>query len=1327
MENFRPPAAIKFTSSNLAEQWIKWKQQFLNFLIASERDKKSDEVKIAILLNLVGEEGVGIFNTFKPSENKDIRKFDNVMEMFNDYCMPKKNVVFERFKFFSCTQQEGQQIDNYLTELKTLASTCSFGNQENDLIRDRLVLGIREKCLLERLLRETELTLEKAAEFLRAAETSKMQLETVTGATRVHEIKRKPARTVLQASNRSDKFKCHRCGREHSRGSCPAFGRMCAKCKQKNHFAAVCKTHKPFQKKVNQIENTDMLDENACLFIDSVKFKNKCMEIGSVTSDSVFGINSVDNVWLTTVDVEGNNIEFKLDSGAEANVLPLKVFNNMTLSTEGKLHETKVTLLSYGNFELKPKGEVVLKCKHNDNEIFVKFIVVDVMSKPILGLKTCQVLNLIKKVHILKSNDKDNVINENIDLFQKLGKFPGEPYHIELKEGAKPVVDAPRRVPIALHKKLKSTLDELEAQKIVRKVNKPTDWVNSLVVVEKPNGNLRICLDPRNLNKCIKREHHIIPTAEELISRLEGKTVFSVLDLKNGFWHVPLDSDSADLCTFNSPFGRYQFLRLPFGIISAPEVFQKRNVQIFHDIEGVEIYFDDIIVTGRDGIEHDKTLNKVFERARECDIKFNAEKFQYRVSEVKYVGQIVSKEGIRADPQHIRAITEMRIPTDKDGVRRFLGLVSYLSKFIPNVSTITSPLRNLLKDKVDFNWLTEHEVSFKKIKDLLSSSSVLKVFNGSKPSIIQCDSSKDGIGACLIQEGHPISYASRSLTATEQNYAQIEKEMLAIVFAVQKYHNFVYGKRFVVQSDHKPLTSIVNKPMHAISSRLQRMLLKLIKYQFEIVYVKGSEMYLADTLSRSYLEDRVSDDPDMLDVIHVVKQLPISERRVEQFIQAIHGDPVLSLVYNYCENGWPNKIQKVPPEVKHFYKFKNELYIDCGLLLKDSKIVVPSSLRHEMLLLIHEGHFGIEKSKNRAREIMYWPNMAKDIESLILKCEVCQKFQRTNVKEPLLSHALPTKPFEKIAIDIMDFQNVGYLVIVCYYSKWIEVIKLNTKTITEIKKKLKKCFSRYGIPSIVVSDNSPFNSFEFKSFAKEWDFECVFTSPRYPRSNGMAESAVGIAKSILKKAFEDRKEWVVALMEYRNTPITGLNLSPAQLLYGRRLKTKIPIHNKLLNVEVFNNLDKQFLKKQLKQKQYYDKGASKLKPLNVGDKVTVYNFNEHIWEPAQVMERCKNPRSFKIKTMSGKELIRNRVHLRPTLSEFESKYESDCEFPVLSSSGSSVTNIPIVSQNQCASAQNQTRTVVPQNKCAIGQPRTRSGRVVNRPRYLGNYMCDGDG
>ena len=717
-----------------------------------------------------------------------------------------------------------------------------------------------------------------------------------------------------------------------------------------------------------------------------------------------------------------------------------------------------------------------------------------------------------------------------------------------------------------------------------------------------------------------------------------------MLDFKEGFWQIVLDNTSFELCTLNAPFGCYKFNR--FGICSALEVFQKQNCKLFGDIPGVEIYFDDLIIGGKTREEHDEILLKVLERAKSCNVKFNPDKFQFRVNEVKYMGLIISKEGIRADPGHVKAINELEKPTCKRDIKRLLGMINFLSKFLPNVSSVTAPLRELLKNNVEFQWNHEQENSFVNIKKLISSAPVLKVFNPLLPITIQCDSSKDGLGACLLQEGHPVSFASRSLSDSEVNYAQIEKELLAIVFAFEKFHNLLYGHTVLVESDHKPLTSIVQKPIGKITTRLQRMLLKLLKYDFTIKFVPGSQMYLADTLSRASLKEVGAEDPEMLNMVHsVVKHLPMSENRLSQFQKAIQQDKVLKLVYEYCIKGWPKSIKKVPEDLKHYYELRNDLYIECELLMLKDKIVVPAGLREEMLKLIHKGHFGIEKCKARGREIMYWPKMSSDIESTVSKCEVCDRFKKANVKEPLLSHTIPMRPFQKIGLDVMEFRNVNYLVIIDYFSKWIEVEKLTTKTITEIKQKLKICFSRYGIPSQIVSDNSPFNSYEFKEFAKDWDFDCVFVSPRFPQSNGLAERAVGIVKAIFKKAFDDHKEWVIGLMEYRNTPISGLNLSPAQMLYNRRLKTKLPMSAKLLNPEIFTDLEKKFNIIQKRQNYYYDRSSYKLKSLEPGKDILAFNFATKIWEPAEIVSKYKNPRAYVIGN-SSEEVLVEQKHLR---------------------------------------------------------------------------------
>ena len=402
--------------------------------------------------------------------------------------------------------------------------------------------------------------------------------------------------------------------------------------------------------------------------------------------------------------------------------------------------------------------------------------------------------------------------------------MPGE-HQIVTDPSVSPVVHAPRKVPIALLPKLRVALDDMERDGIIVKCDKPTDWMSSLLIVEKKIGSPRLCLDPRDLNKAIKREHLVVPTCEDVTARLHGKRVFfSLIDMTNGFWQVCLDDESSRLCTFNTPFGRYHMRRLPFGISSAPEIFQKRNTQVFGDIDGVHIIFDDLIIAASDDSEHDQILRKVLERARANGVRFNRSKVQLRLPEVKYLGHLLSANGVRPDPDKVIAIREMPTPGDRKELLRFLGMTTYLSKFIPAYSTITDPLRLLLKKDALWQWHPEHDSAVSKLKEQVEKTPTLAYFNPNKPVVIQTDASSTGIGSCLLQDERPIAFASRSLTDAETRYAQIE-ELLAIVNACEKFSHYIYGHQTTVHSDHKPLEAIWRKQINATSPRLQRMLL----------------------------------------------------------------------------------------------------------------------------------------------------------------------------------------------------------------------------------------------------------------------------------------------------------------------------------------------------------------------------------------------------------------------------------------------------------------------------------------------------------------------
>lgn len=358
---------------------------------------------------------------------------------------------------------------------------------------------------------------------------------------------------------------------------------------------------------------------------------------------------------------------------------------------------------------------------------------------PLLGLKECIDLSLVKRIdHIeygteyVRFNSLEDVIKKYASVFEGLGKFPMQ-HHISLKEGVRPHVSAIRRVPQVLHERLKNKLCDLESKGIIKKVDKPTEWVHPLVIVEKPNGDLRLCLDPKELNQAIKREHFLIPSVDEIAAKLSNKEYFSVLDMKDGYWQVELDDYSTDLMTFGTPFGRYQFTRMAFGLCSAPEVFQKKNFEIFGDLPGVGLYFDDLIITGSSEAEHDQNLQIVLERALKYNIKFNKSKIQFKKSNVKFLGQIFSKQGVKTNQNYINAVVDMPIPKSKADLLRFLGMVKFVGRFIPNLSKITAPLRNLTRLDVDWHWSTEHQCSCDQLKHLLTNSPVLAYFDTKKP------------------------------------------------------------------------------------------------------------------------------------------------------------------------------------------------------------------------------------------------------------------------------------------------------------------------------------------------------------------------------------------------------------------------------------------------------------------------------------------------------------------------------------------------------------------------------------------------------------------
>ena len=821
---------------------------------------------------------------------------------FEEHCEPKKNASYERYKFFSRAQESGESIDQYVTILRKLCETCEFGTLKNSLIKDRIVLGVNNTKTRERLLRVPDLTLQKALDVVRSAEATDMQMKELDDSS-VHGIGREKNKSTdkkTPSDNEekrppSKKFNCGNCGTRHGARECPAYGKTCNYCQRRNHFQSVCRS----RKKVHEL-GVEQQEGNVP---DSTLF------VGAVTTE----VQIHNEECYVMLPVKGHITTLKVDTGSQVNIMPFKDLNKI-VGSNPQINACTHNLVSYSDDKLTVLGTATLPVKSKtDVEHELTFHIVETNQPGLLGLTASQGLGLIKVVMVAKTEEeqtepdkseevtklseelKEEVLQKYTQVFTGLGRLE-KPYHIEVDPTVTPVVNPPRTVPAALRDRVKEELDDMERRGVVRKVEEPTDWVNSMAIVEKPNGSLRICLDPRHLNKAKKREHFQLPTIEDITTRMANAKWFTKLDANRGYWQIPLDEESQLLTTFNTPFGRYCYQVTPFGITSAQEVFQKRMSQHFGDLEGVETDIDDIIVHAETEVKHDHRVHAVLERCEKINLTLNKEKCIFKVKEVTYIGHKLTQEGIKPDNEKVRAINDMPAPIDKKGVERLLGTVNYLDKFIPNLATVTEPIRVLLRKDIEFQWAREQEKALHEIKSILTKDGgpVLKFFDVQKPVTISCDASPTGLGGVLLQEERPVAYASRSLTHAESRYAQIEKELLAVQFSLERFHQYIYGKKVTIESDHKPLEAIVKKVLASAPPRLQRILLRMQKYDYTLEYKPGKELVLPDMLSRAPLPETAYGSMEEEIALHVhllTSNLPVSKPKLEEIKEATAYDP----------------------------------------------------------------------------------------------------------------------------------------------------------------------------------------------------------------------------------------------------------------------------------------------------------------------------------------------------------------------------------------------------------------------------------------------------
>ena len=1252
-----PPSRLSL-KENKVENWKLWKQTWENFLIVGRLQTQAEDYRRALLLSYIGNDALRVYNSMQ-FENDEARTVANIIKKFDDFIIGTVNETYERYRFNSRNQLEGESVDDFVTALRDLSRECGFCDCLGDsLLRDKIVFGIRDNAVRKKLLEIKKLDLKRTIDICRAAEVTELRMRDVTGGASAEPV-HKVTRTQKHFKQKKSKFaksdgdqskrKCKFCCYEHEmvRDKCPAWGKPCKKCGQKNHFqsSSVCKGRK--------IQPVEEETDSEVEYIDTVR-----------VSDIVPGINSVVDdcpreIYAKMI-VGGQHVNFQIDSGAAVNLLPAEYVT-------GQLEKTNKVLVMWNKTKVRPLGtsRVKLENPKTGRKYNVNFVVVAEPLTPLLGASAVQRMNLVT-VHTenfqqVASVELDGPVPAFVEDFRKDVFDPSSVGDLGTAtlttDSTVPChVGRPSRVPFALRPRVKDTLDQLENMSVVAPEDQPTDWVSNMVVGEKTNGDIRVCIDPLHLNQALKREHFQLPTLDDVLPSLSKARCFTTADLKHGYWHVKLDDESSRLTTFATPFGHYRWLRLPFGLTVSSEIFQKKLLAAVEGLPGIACVHDDVIVygsgenAGEARANHDENLLKFLTRCREKNIHLNWEKLKFCRTSIPFMGHVVSEKGLMPDPDKVKAVIEMPAPCDVQGVQRINGFVNYLAKFLPNLSDVMEPLRRLTRNDIDWSWGEEQETAFQKVKELVAATPVLRCYDPAKEITLQCDASQNGLGAALMQEGQPVAFASRALTNTERRYAQIEKEMLAIVFATEKFNQYTYGRDVNVQSDHKPLEAILKKSLDRAPKRLQAMMLRLQKYNINVTYEPGKTLVLADTLSRAFLNQTEDSTEDCVEHVHVTKYLPVTQRRLDLLREATESDNVLIALRSMVLNGWPNNKSEVPTILMPYFSYRDEITAHDGLLLRGDRVIVPLSMRAEMKEKLHSSHVGIEACLRRARECLYWPNMSAEVKDYISKCSVCANYGTSQPKEPLMSHDIPDRPWQTIGVDLLTLNGVDYVVTSDYFSNFWEIDRLHSTDASTVIRKLKSHFARYGTPETVVTDNGPqFSSGEFTKFADEWDFTYTPSSPGHSQSNGQAESAVKSAKRMLKKTNASKGDPYLALLDIRNVPSQESGLSPAQKMMSRRTRTLLPTTSNLLTPDL---VPKTLLKKAAKyskerQAHYYNKGAKELPILHEGDRVRMKPFvkGQTSWSSATVTRRL-DERSYEVETETGSALRRNRIYLR---------------------------------------------------------------------------------
>ena len=1266
------------------EKFADYAGRYEAFMVANEI---AEDRQVHVFLAVVGPQAYKLLKNLCDPDNPNSKSYEELKQILQAHYEPAPIVIAERHKFWTASQEENESVSDFVVRLKKLASTCSFGAFLEEALRDRLVSGLHPKMsrTQRHLLAVRELTFTAARDRCIADELANKANKEHMGepvseeANKIQDLNQGNGRKST-GGRRSNSQRCEACGsKAHGFDVCKFKTATCHRCQKKGHIRPVCKARLPESSFQRKSSNSRDMSVNNCEFNpqegDDSSFQ---MYEDSTKSEDAEGFGlyrtGTDSMtvkpYVVSVQLGNATVSMEVDTGASRSTVSQYVYN--TLLTDFPLQNTDVTLRSYSGEKVPILGKISVPVKYSSNDEKVLDLVVVQGKRPALfgrdwlskiRLDWESIFSVTEHVGNRYSVPKSEIfppelntlLEKNKDLFSNLGSgIKGFTGTLTLKPDFKPVFQKDRPVPYSLVSQVEKEYDKLVEADILYPVSH-SSWASPVVRVPKADGSIRVCGDYKALNDRIDDDLYKLPNVQDMFAMLsqDGSTpdTFSVTDLASAFNQLFLDDESSELLTINTRKGLFRSKRLCFGVKTATAQFQRVMDAILSGIKGVMVRVDDILVATSGGVSaHLEILKQVFSKLAKHNVRLSGPKCQFLKDKVKYMGHILSKQGISPVKSKLEAIQQAPRPADVSQLRSFLGMINYYSKFIPDFSSKLHPLYELLSNKTKWFWSESCEAAFLWAKEVLSSDQVLVHYDPSKPLVLSVDAGPHGIGAVLshrLGDGSekPIEYASRTLTMAERNYAQIEKEGLAIVFGIKRFNLYLYGRKFTLFTDHQPLTRIFG-PKSGIpplaAARLQRWAVLLSGYDYDIVYKRSADNANADFFSRFPVQtrDEEDSDPDEHYVFATaVSCLPVIAVEIADLTKK---DKVLVKVYEYTSSGWPNHCPD--PEIKPYWNRREDLSLEDGCLLWGRRVVIPLKLQGHLLDELHECHPGMCRMKVLARSFVWWPGIDQDIEDRVRFCEDCVNAQSTPKSVPLLFWPWATEPWQRIHVDFAEVKGQQFFIIVDSHSKWLEVFPMTTTTATATINVLRAVFARYGLPHEVVSDNGPqFVSEEYQTFLKMNRIKLTLVPPYHPASNGLAERHVRTFKGMYKAYGNARSvQHRVAdiLFRYRNTPHSTTGKTPAELFLKREPRTFLSLVKPSLKSRVES--------RQAASKLYQDGAHPKLRTFDLHQPVRVKNVRggKEKWIQGTIVA-IKGPETYLARVPGNNRRFVHANHLIP--------------------------------------------------------------------------------